>query len=67
MGDSGVSCVRCDYYVARSTTAELITRNFREGLGTREMPCVYEVLNGRFQKVSFALGEKLLPAEAGSA
>ncbi|MBY0409454.1 MAG: nuclear transport factor 2 family protein [Burkholderiaceae bacterium] len=39
---------------------ELITRNFPEGPGTVEMLCVYEVLDGRIQKASFALGEKKL-------
>jgi hypothetical protein len=42
---------------------ELITRNFPEGRGTIEMLCVYEVVNGRIQKVSFSLGEKRLGAE----
>ncbi len=37
---------------------ELITRNFPEGLGTLEMLCVYEVVAGRIQKASFAVGEK---------
>lgn len=43
--------------------AELITRNFPEGPGTLEMLCVYEVVNGRIQRASFATGQKrLLPA-----
>lgn len=42
------------------TDAELITRNFPEGLGTLEMLCVYEVIDGRIQRASFALGEKTL-------
>jgi putative hydrolase of HD superfamily len=42
--------------------AELITRNFPEGLGTLEMLCVYEVVDGRIQRASFALGEKTLRA-----
>ncbi len=37
---------------------ELITRNFPEGLGTIEMLCVYEVVEGRIQKASFAAGEQ---------
>jgi hypothetical protein len=37
---------------------ELITRNFPEGLGTIEMLCVYEVMNGRIKKASFAVGER---------
>lgn len=41
---------------------ELITRNFPEGLGTLEMLCIYEVVNGRIQRVSFASGAiTLLP------
>jgi hypothetical protein len=44
--------------------AELITRNFPEGRGTLEMLCVYEVVNGRIQRASFALGEKTLQARA---
>jgi hypothetical protein len=39
---------------------ELVTRNFPEGLGTVEMICVYEVVNGRIQTASFALGERRL-------
>lgn len=39
---------------------ELITRNFPEGRGSIEMMCVYEVVNGRIQKASFALGERRL-------
>ncbi len=46
------------------TDAELITRNFPEGPGTLEMLCVYEVVNGRIQKASFALGDKTLTALA---
>jgi putative hydrolase of HD superfamily len=42
---------------------ELITRNFPEGRGTIEMLCVYEILNGRIQKASFAVGERKLDAE----
>jgi len=37
---------------------ELITRNFPEGRGTVEMLCIYEVIEGRIQKASFATGEK---------
>lgn len=47
--------------------AELITRNFPEGLGTLEMLCLYEVYNGRIQRASFALGQKTLIAPAGAA
>ena len=39
---------------------ELITRSFPEGLGTVEMLCVYEVVNGRIQRASFATGAKCL-------
>jgi putative hydrolase of HD superfamily len=46
---------------------ELITRNFPEGPGTVEMLCVYEVLNGRIQKASFAIGERRLRGQAHSA
>ena len=49
------------------TDAELITRNFPEGLGTLEMLCVYEVTDGRIQRASFALGEKTLLAPTQSA
>ncbi|MGZ5036479.1 MAG: nuclear transport factor 2 family protein [Usitatibacter sp.] len=41
---------------------ELITRNFPEGAGTIEMLCVYEVLDGRIRKASFAAGERKLGA-----
>ncbi|TFW34191.1 nuclear transport factor 2 family protein [Massilia horti] len=42
------------------TDFELITRNFPEGEGTLEMLCIYEVVNGRIQRASFALGAKTL-------
>ena len=42
--------------------AELVTRNFPEGLGTLEMLCIYEVVNGRIQRASFATGAKVLHA-----
>jgi putative hydrolase of HD superfamily len=38
------------------TDLELITRNFREGPGTVEMLCVYEVKDGHIQRASFATG-----------
>lgn len=41
---------------------ELVTRNFPEGFGTIEMLCIYQVLNGRIKKASFAVGEKKLLA-----
>lgn len=39
---------------------EVVTRNFPEGIGTIEMLCVYEVIDGRIAKASFALGPKRL-------
>jgi hypothetical protein len=44
------------------TDSELITRNFPEGLGTIEMLCIYEVVNGYIQRASFAAGEKIIYA-----
>ena len=44
------------------TDLELITRNFPEGLGTLEMLCIYEVVNGRIRRASFASGAKTLLA-----
>ncbi|WP_069106519.1 nuclear transport factor 2 family protein [Acidovorax sp. RAC01] len=38
--------------------AELITRNFPEGPGTVEMLCIYEVVEGRIWRASFAIGQK---------
>jgi putative hydrolase of HD superfamily len=35
---------------------ELISRNFPEGRGTLEMLCVYEVVEGRIRRASFAAG-----------
>jgi hypothetical protein len=49
------------------TDAELITRDFPEGLGTLEMLCIYEVAEGRIQKASFALGQKAIHSPAHSA
>ena len=46
---------------------ELITRNFPEGLGTVEMLCVYEVVDGCIQRASFATGAKRLGPSALSA
>ncbi len=42
------------------TDAELITRDFPEGPGTLEMLCIYEIVAGRIQRASFALGQKTL-------
>ncbi len=46
------------------TDAELITRDFPEGVGTLEMLCIYEVAEGRIQKASFAIGQKTILAPA---
>lgn len=35
---------------------EIITRNFPEGVGTLEMLCVYEVVEGKIVRASFATG-----------
>jgi putative hydrolase of HD superfamily len=40
--------------------AEIITRNFPEGVGTLEMLCVYEVMDGRIVRASFAPGLQTL-------
>jgi hypothetical protein len=48
------------------TDAELITRDFPEGLGTLEMLCIYEIVEGRIQKASFAVGQKTIHAPAHS-
>jgi len=42
------------------TDLEIVTRNFPEGRGTVEMLCVYEVVDGRIVRASFATGEKRL-------
>jgi hypothetical protein len=44
------------------TDLELVTRNFPEGLGTVEMLCIYEVVEGRIQRASFATGATTLIA-----
>lgn len=38
------------------TDLEVVTRNFPEGLGTVEMLCIYEVVEGRIRTASFATG-----------
>lgn len=38
------------------TDLEIVTRTFPDGLGTVEMLCVYEVVEGRIQNASFATG-----------
>jgi len=40
--------------------AEIITRNFPEGVGTLEMLCVYEVVDGKIVRASFATGVQTL-------
>ena len=40
------------------TDSELVTRNFPEGRGALEMLCIYEVIDGRIKRASFATGEK---------
>ena len=42
------------------TDVEIVTRNFPEGLGTVEMLCIYEVVDGRIQTASFATGTTTL-------
>ena len=42
------------------TDLEIVTRNFPEGLGTVEMLCVYEVVDGSIVRASFAAGETRL-------
>lgn len=44
------------------TDVELVTRNFPEGKGSVEMLCIYEVIDGRIQRASFVVGEKVLHA-----
>jgi len=39
------------------TDLEIVTRNFPEGKGTVEMLCIYEVIDGRIVRASFATGE----------
>jgi putative hydrolase of HD superfamily len=40
--------------------AELITRNFPEGLGVIELLCVYEVKDGRICRAQFGSGQQRL-------
>jgi putative hydrolase of HD superfamily len=44
------------------TDLEVVTRNFPEGLGTVEMLCIYEVVDGRIQRASFTTGASTLTA-----
>jgi putative hydrolase of HD superfamily len=46
------------------TDLEVVTRNFPEGLGTVEMLCIYEVVDGRIARASFATGATTLLAAA---
>jgi hypothetical protein len=46
------------------TDLEVVTRNFPEGKGSVEMLCIYEVVNGRIQRASFATGATTLTATA---
>jgi putative hydrolase of HD superfamily len=42
------------------TDLELITRNFPDGVGTVEMLCIYEVVDGSIRRASFATGATTL-------
>ena len=44
------------------TDVEVVTRNFPEGQGTVEMLCIYEVVDGRIARASFATGAMTLSA-----
>jgi hypothetical protein len=44
------------------TDVEVVTRNFPEGHGTVEMLCIYEVVDGRIKRASFATGATTLTA-----
>jgi len=46
------------------TDLEVVTRNYPEGKGEVEMLCIYEVIDGRIQRASFAIGapKLLVPA-----
>lgn len=46
------------------TDLEIVTRNFPEGKGSVEMLCVYEVVDGRIARASFATGAARLYAAA---
>ena len=46
------------------TDVEVVTRNFPEGLGTVEILCIYEVVDGRIARASFATGVTTLIASA---
>lgn len=42
------------------TDLEVVTRNFPEGKGSVEMLCIYEVIDGRIARASFATGATTL-------
>ncbi|MEN3275492.1 MAG: hypothetical protein V7631_1282 [Massilia sp.] len=42
------------------TDLEVVTRNFPEGKGSVEMLCIYEVVDGRIARASFATGATTL-------
>lgn len=44
--------------------AERITRNFPDGIGLVEMLCLYEVVDGKIQRASFATGARIGTAPA---
>jgi hypothetical protein len=44
------------------TDLEVVTRNFPEGKGSVEMLCIYEVVDGRIARASFAAGATTLTA-----
>jgi putative hydrolase of HD superfamily len=46
------------------TDLEVVTRNFPEGKGCVEMLCIYEVVDGRIARASFATGATTLLAAA---
>jgi hypothetical protein len=42
------------------TDLEVVTRNFPEGKGSIEMLCIYEIVEGRIARASFATGATTL-------
>lgn len=46
------------------TDLEVVTRNFPEGKGSVEMLCIYDVVEGRIVRASFATGATVLFAAA---
>jgi hypothetical protein len=45
---------------------ERVTRNYAEGKGTVELLCVYEVLDGRIRRASFAFGKPVIAGQAAT-